>query len=385
MQKRIIIYLNSTDLTQASWIVLDKENKIIESADKADLTQLSSANEADVYVVVPAQDVLLTEAELPKLSRQRMLQALPFALEEQLIEDVSELHFAIDEYQSDGKLPVAIISNQKMTTWLTQLEQHKIAPLAFIPAVFILPHVNNEWHINLSISAALVRTGKLSGFACEPSNLETLVDLKSKENPENQPINITRTQFSEQQLLEKYAADLSAKPFINLLQGKYQAKPQANKTKKIWKIAGYLVIALIALAFVSNIISFFILQHQVSQMETVINQIYKRNFPNATAIVAPRERMTEKLRTVSGQAGKNNFLAILAKLGKSLSEFPGIQIKNLDFREQRITLEIMASNFDYIDGLIKKLSQQGLIVKQQNATTIGSQVKATLLIQAGAS
>ena len=61
----IVIYIHD------EWVALDKNSQ-----------------DAETIAIVPAQDVLLTTAELPKLSRQRLMLALPFALEEQLIDDV---------------------------------------------------------------------------------------------------------------------------------------------------------------------------------------------------------------------------------------------------------------------------------------------------------
>ena len=385
MTQRIIIYLHATDVTHASWVVTDDAGNIIQSIAEGDITTLTPTAESEVYVIIPEQDILLTTAPLPKLSRQRLLQALPFALEDQLIDDVTDLHFAIGEYQTDGTLPVAIVSKEKMDNWLAQFVQLKLAPRAFIPAIFILPFsTTNVWHINSYNNIALVRTGKLTGFACEQENLNTFIELKLAEIPDSGSIHLERSEFSEQQLLEKQAHGIASLPYINLLQGEYRPKPQTTQVKNHWLRVCYLIIACVALAFVGKIGSYFILHHEVNKIDTAINQIYKRNFPKATSIVAPHDRMAEKLRSLSGQASKNNFLALLGIIGKTLNETPGVHIQNLDFRDQQLMLELTGDSFDNIDSLMKRLTQQGLTVKQQNSAMAGSEVKATLLIRAGA-
>lgn len=382
-QERLFIYLHARD-AQASWIITDDTHKIIQSVADGDLNQLTNTDDKDVYVIVPAQDVLLTQATLPKLSRQRLLQALPFALEEQLIDDVDTLHFAIGEQQSDGNLSVAIISRQKITAWLENLAALGIAPRALIPAIFLLPYMPSHWQINTDHHHCLVRTGKFSGFACELDNLEILLELKLNEEPEKGTLNLIRTHLSEQQLLERSTGEWLSSPWINLLQGSYQAKPPSTKTKKIWQYAAYLAIACVTIGFFNHLVSFFMLNRQANKIEAEINQIYMRNFPQAKSIVAPRERMEDKIRKLAGQAHKNNLLALLGELGKGLSEAPGIRIQNMDFREQQLTLEVTAATFDNLDAFTRSLSQQGLAVKQQNAATVGEQVKATLMIRAGA-
>src|SRR3982750_1699390 len=105
--RRVIIDLHSLEPLQASWIVLDPQGNIEHTAAHSHLDLLPpQAKKTHVTLIVPAQDIVLTAATLPKLNRQKLLQALPFALEDQLIDDIHELHFAAAEYQSDGTLPV---------------------------------------------------------------------------------------------------------------------------------------------------------------------------------------------------------------------------------------------------------------------------------------
>lgn len=382
MQKYIIIYLhtlNETEGVAASWIIVDTSGTITTTVHRGDLSQLVVPAELPSYVIIPMQDILLTSAHLPKLSRQQLMQALPYALEEQLIDDIANLHFAIGSYQPDQSLPIAVVSKQKMTAWLHLLGQLNITPRALIPAVFVLPYTEHSYHINCDHDNCLVRVSKWGGFACEQDNVETLLDLQ----PNQTTIDVIRTNYSTQQLLEKLPTDIERVSFINLLQHAYQAKPQSTKIKKHWLIAGYLALVWVALTLATQAVSFFILHHKTSQIETQINQIYKQNFPNASSVVAPRERMTEKLHSLSKRAN-NGFLVLLSELGNSLQKNPGIHIKNLDFREQQITLELTAATFDNVDTLIQHLKQKGLAVKQQNAAESGTQVTTTLLIRAGA-
>src|ERR1700687_202408 len=83
--------------------------------DHANLAALAMGKE--VIVIVPGEDVLLVHAKLPKMNRSRFLKVLPFALEEQLIDEVETLHFALAETQDTGDLAVAVVRQQKMQEW----------------------------------------------------------------------------------------------------------------------------------------------------------------------------------------------------------------------------------------------------------------------------
>lgn len=377
MKKRIILFLHNSEL--GSWIVFS-DNTIIQSSQKSPLDTLTFSKNEDIecIVIVPAQDVLLTQVLMPKLGRDRLLQALPFAMEEQLIDDVENLHFAIGPYLTDS-FPVAVVAKQKMALWVETLKKINLKPAAIFPLNFVLPYEENHWVANTYDHISTVRTGKFSGFGCDESNLEVLLDTQKKEN-----ITIVRSTDSEIKLLENNFTFIDDSPPINLLQGDFRGKRKSSQTKNIWKMAGILTAVFVGLLFLSNAISFFILYRQENMIQNNIIKIYKRNFPKATEMVSPRSKMEQKLKKVVTDQSKNNFLILLGLIGKSLSETKGIYFQHLEFHESQLTLELSASSFDDLDAFTKSLTNQGLSVNRQNAAVAGTQVKASLIVNTGA-
>jgi general secretion pathway protein L len=403
MSKRTIIYLHTTELQQASWIVFEN-GKVEQSAQRGHLSDIPlSVKENDITVIVPARDVVLTQATLPKLNHQRLMQALPFAIEEQLIDELDNLHFAIADTQVDGVIATAIVAKKKMDEWLALLSENSIKPTQLYSAVFTLPLTEKNWAISLEQDSCVIRKDKYAGFAAELANLSLLIELSVKESLEKpECIHVYNTLessaaidvpsavinqvlLSEQEWLAKMTTWIDTQPAINLLQGAYRAERKSSETRKIWNLAGSLAIAWIAIAFFSNLISFFILHHEENRIDTAINVIYKKNFPDSSSIVAPRERMESKLSSLTESANKNYFLVLLAKIGNNLTKIPRLQLKNMDFRDNQLNLEVTAAKFDDLDTLVKSLTQEGLNVKQQNAGISGTEVKATLSIKRGTS
>lgn len=403
--QKVLIYIDALQPLVASWVVFDEHGKVIQSVTRGDLKNLlPNARSFDTTVIVPAPEVVLTRATLPKLSRQRLLQALPFALEEELIDDVSELHFATADYQADGTVPVAIVAKEKIMNWLVELHALNIHPHEMISSIFALPYHEKTWEAGIQADCAALRTGAYSGFSCDRDNLPALLELSLAEtNP--QPETIQLYNFSETALLplsinsdttvlnlvklneatflESVAGWTLSYPKINLLQGAFQAKQKSSSTKKIWLYACLAFFGWLTLGLCKNMVAFFILHHQNSQLDTAINTIYKKNFPQATAVVAPRERMESKLKELTNSAGNNLYLLLLAKTGSALKDSTDVKLKNLDFRNNQLTLALNAATFDDIDKFMKKLTQHGLTVKEQNAAVSGDQVQANLLIQRG--
>ena len=401
--EKVIIYLRNADLSRPHWAIITDNGTLQKMTLEGDLPALAAiAADKEVIVIAPPEDVLLVEAKLPKLSRQRLLQALPFALEEQLLTDISELHFAIGDYQPNDTLPVAIIAKTTIANWLSTLTDAGIAPSALIPAPLILPLFDNVWTILLRDESAIVRTGLYSGFACDKQNLAALLQLKRAEltepphaiyllNTDAAPFLaekeglkdiVTEKRLTEKQLYTDSMHSMET-PAINLMQGDFQARRKTSHSKRIWLLAGYIAAAWLTLVLVSNVVSYLILHHESSQIETAINTIYQHNFPQSHSMVAPKQRMTDKLNNLMNQNHKNRLLVWLAYVGKSLHETSTIKIQQMDYRNNVLTLDISAPNFESVDKFTQALTLQSLNVKQQNVATAGTQVKGALIITEG--
>ena len=401
MTERTFIYFHSMEPLTVSWALINNHH-LEQFTLRGNLADLPPAlKEKEVIVFVPAKDILHVEVKLPKLNRTRLMQALPFALEEQLISDVTDLHFAIGNYQVDGTFPVAVVARKKMDEWLNLLKQFSIIPAQLVSSLFALPYIEKNWSISMEQEKCTVRQNIYQGFVSELENFDSLLALGiqgSKIKPEGLHIyavsrtpialkeNTIPTQeimLSEEVWFEKITLWFEQSPVINLLQGNYEAKHTFSETKKIWQLASYATLAWLGLLFIQNIGSFFILHETVSRQNHEIHSIYKKYFPGATSLVTPKERLQEKLADLTDQTHKNVFLVLLAYTGNALTKTPEITLKNMDFRNNQLTLELIAAKFDDIDTLTKSLTQKGLHVKQQNASIIGNQVKVALIIERG--
>src|SRR6266516_1353965 len=74
----------------------------------------------EIIVWTPATETLFLRARLPTRSAAKIAQALPFALEEQLIDPPERLHFAF-AHEPDGALAVAVTRRERMESWLAAL------------------------------------------------------------------------------------------------------------------------------------------------------------------------------------------------------------------------------------------------------------------------
>ena len=92
------IFADSLDDNSAFCLVLDEDGNITAplSMRTFDEIQIIQAN-AITTVILPTRVVTLHRLELPWLSESKARTAIPYALEEQLAQNVNTLHFAFDK------------------------------------------------------------------------------------------------------------------------------------------------------------------------------------------------------------------------------------------------------------------------------------------------
>ena len=240
MEDKLIIYLHAHDLTRPSFVIFSKEG-VAETVVHGDAERLADlCRDKDVIVIVPASDVVLMSALLPKMNRAKLLKALPFALEDHLVDDVETLHFATTEQPVDGRFPVAIVAREKIETWLSLLKSWGVTPYCMTPSTLALRRQESAWTIAADDTAA-VRLNGYQGFAADLSTLSSMLNLAMVEgnavpssirllNASSAEISLRVTaqlneeKMSQSQLYEMIAREFDVLDTINLLQGAYLIK-----------------------------------------------------------------------------------------------------------------------------------------------------------------
>ena len=96
MRETLIVYLSGDDTGECRYLLLDGEGEPGGEVVTGTLSQAAGEAAARrVVVLVPGSEVLLAEIRVPGTNRQKVLRAIPYALEEQVAEDVEALHLSL--------------------------------------------------------------------------------------------------------------------------------------------------------------------------------------------------------------------------------------------------------------------------------------------------
>jgi general secretion pathway protein L len=349
-----------------------------------------------VVVLVPGSEVTLAEARVPGRNRQRVLRAIPYALEEHLAADVEALHFALGPATDGDQYPVAVVDRFNMDAWTELLRENGIQAEQMIPETLALP-TGADWNLMAEGDDVLVRSGDYAGFALDTDNLPVLFSLfQAKERaPESAQVfgstvldlEAVDIEFVDDraQPLEVLARGWSQAPGINLLQGDYSRREEWGRLLRPWKASAALLLAGLILVGVSTGLNYFQLSQQREQLAAEIEEVYRKAFPQARRIVNPRAQMEQKLNQLRRQAGGGNtdFMAMFAETAGVVRVTEGIRVNGASYRNGRLDLDLQADSLQILDTLKQSLVSSGLMTAEiQSATTEANQtVKSRMRVQ----
>ena len=140
MAEFLVIRLGQSSNDKVEWIAVDN-NGTRRGEPATGTLQLAAeaAQGRSVIVLVPATETITTTVYVPVRSGARLRAALPFALEENLADDVENLHFASGVRRESGQLPVAVVAREKMGEWLETLGRAGITARQIIPGIRASP------------------------------------------------------------------------------------------------------------------------------------------------------------------------------------------------------------------------------------------------------
>jgi general secretion pathway protein L len=363
--------------------------------------------------------VILAMAVVPARQRHTIMRAVPYVLEEQFAEEVENLHFAVGDRQPDGQTPVAAVRHSELSEWLGRCSECGIAVAAVIPEPLLVPWEEGAWSLLLDGNRGLIRQTRNGGFVVDhelislalsrlrATGVDDAADDEasgSRELPELRVIAAADAAELRQQVehyrgavrfeetdvppLALMAAGYSPEVAINLLQGPYSPKARIGRYLRPWRMAAALLIAVIGVQFTGDLVDRSRLRSRSELLSASIESIYRQAFPDARRVVNARAQMESRLRALKQSAGgsSNAFLQILAVSGPVLRSATGIKLTGINYRDGTLSLGVSAGSLQSVDQLREQLlSQAGLEVEIQSASSREGKVNSRLLIKEGAS
>ncbi len=335
--------------------------------------------DAHTIVVVPTEKASVQEVELPWLGERKGRAALPYALEDQLAQPVTALHFAFDKaHYRNQRYLVAVMDKQYLLDLTQRLSKAGISFdevtidwFAVMPGQAVFSQkclLVNESNFKGAID------GELISIYLKNHALNSEVLLFTDSNPSHTSLETAQKKDGSANLY--IAQQLLKKPFINLLQGEYYRDATKDNAKFWYKVSGAVLILWLLSVITVNIIQVIFLNKKITAVDGQIAVIYKEFFPDAQHVISPKFRITQLLKSATNvQSG--SIWILLDKLAPALREYQ-LVVQQFRFQNQTLSITLNAKDFEVLENLQSKLKQDGVKVSQTQASSQDNQVLATL-------
>ena len=419
MADYLVIRILSDDAQSVSWIAADSNGtRLSEPAHGSlDLAALD-ARDRPVIVLVPATDVLTTSVNLPVRGAARLLATLPFALEDQLADDVDNLHFAAGQKRENGRVPVAVVARERMDCWLAALHEVGIKPLQIVPETFGLARIpgtasmlvaedqviyndGEDMHFamqGVKPSDALVAAGALketsAGFEdsdtdtgalhllvyCEPEDEQRFQHdwIALRHELDSVDINLL-----PDGALPRLAVTVAAGNGINLLQGSYGPKTEYAKALRPWRNVAMLLLGLAFIGLVAKSVDYFRLSSEAAALKEQFTAQYRQIRPNDDReVMDPVGTVTSLRRSLGSGGGPRVFLPALRELGAALQQHETLSIEAISYRAGALNIRLTAPDVATLDAVQRAISGGGSFQASiQSTDQVGDRINSRIEIQ----
>lgn len=419
MSMQLVLSVNTSDDGKSladsfrwCWLAADgtPASESVASGDREDLRAAIStqvASPLSAWVILPGSRVNTRLLEYSDKEKKHLRNLLPFQLEDSVVGDVEDLHFALGT-PAEGKVVVAYADKTWLQAAFAELAALGIevtrcwsAPLTQPLAIDAASEPGSHWTLGLFEGQLHLRYLPTMGFsvAYAQGRLALQMLLADQVRGDQLPVMHLRAageqdlaalvemipaglhgQIASQNLADPWALDFSNSS-IDLCQGDFSQRLPIERWWKLWRSIA--IFAGICVVVYLGTLLFEI--HKLGAENLKIRQ----QIESAARVVIPQGRVVDaekQLATILRQsqpAGQStSVMALLAVVLPQIAEAPSVSIKGISYAGDmgELNINIQADSFGAFEALSQKIRDQGLNAEVLSANAQGNVQSARLKV-----
>jgi general secretion pathway protein L len=397
--------LHAEQEPEVHWWRLERDSAILDSGCATLGSLRQRFPQEKMRALVPPDAVTLYRVTIPVRRPSAVRAALPFALEDQVSQELEDLHFVAGPRRPDDRFAAAVVEHQAMQIWQKLFldsgwRLEAMTPLSSVHAELPEPGV-----IRLQVSPWPARVEEVIVTARdqEPAFLETsllpfwlnrrlaergegersveLIGLRADEL--DLPADVQVTELSadpkalQLQVLQRLA---SQKPDLNLLSGPYSvgmATPPWKRMRPMLVAAGVVIAVLLA----QLATEWIILANERDRLYLAIDRQFDTALPNSRRVdpVAQFRQALEGGGNAAAQQGMGTLLYEVLAVSRAGGK---AQIRQFRANQNEVEVELHLPSFAELEAIRGKLAgRPGLRETLQGADSGAEGVTARLKIE----
>ena len=377
MREFLTVRLSNEPQSPVQWLVWStSQQEVIASGELSSWEQLSEltpyAEKRSCIALLPGNECLIKRVEIPKGAARQFDSMLPFLLEDEVAQDIEDLHLTILDKDSTHATVCGVERE-----WLKQaLDKFREANIIFrkvLPDTLAVPleeqgvsalQIDQHWLLRqghsqrqgnyqaVSISEAWLPMFLKSDWIVadeqeEPTKIFSYTSLPSDDVQQNsgmewhaKPAELVMALLSQQAITSG----------VNLLTGTFKTKSSFSKYWRVWQkvaVAACLLVAVIVTQQVLKVQQYEA-QAQAYRMES--ERIFRAVLPDKQRIPTVsylKRQMNDEAKKYGGSGEGDSLLGWLALLPETLGQVKSIEVETIRYDGNRSAVRLQAKSSDF--------------------------------------
>lgn len=419
MSMQLVLSVNTSDDGKSladsfRWCWLEADgtpaNDSVASGDREALRAAVSSqvvSPLSTWVILPGSRVNTRQLEYSDKEKKHLRNLLPFQLEDSVVGDVEDLHFALGT-PADGKVVVAYADKTWLQAAFAELAALGIevtrcwsAPLTQPLALDAITQPGNHWTLGLFEGQLHLRYLPTMGFsvAYAQGRLALQMLLADQVRGEQLPALHLRAaseqdlaalvemipaglheQIASQSLADPWALDFSNSS-IDLCQGDFSQRLPIERWWKLWRSIAIFAGVCVAVYLGTLLYEIHKLGAENLKIRQQIEAAARIAIPQGRVVDAEKQLATI-LRQSQPVGQSTSVMALLAVALPQIAEAPTVTIKGISYAGDtgELNINIQADSFGAFETLSQKIRDQGLNAEVLSANAQGNVQSARLKV-----
>ncbi|CAH6820248.1 Type II secretion system protein L [Vibrio chagasii] len=384
MSEFLTVRLSSEPQSPVQWLVWStSQQEVIASGELSSWEQLGEltpyAEKRSCIALLPGNECLIKRVEIPKGAARQFDSMLPFLLEDEVAQDIEDLHLTILDKDATHATVCGVERE-----WLKQaLDTFREANIIFrkvLPDTLALPledqgisalQIDQHWLLRQSnYQAVSINEAWLAMF------LQS--DWVALDDEEQSPTIFSYTALPSDDIQQQSGIKWQAKPAelvmsllsqqaitsgVNLLTGTFKTKSSFSKYWRVWQKVAIAACLLVAVIVTQQVLKVQQYEAQAEAYRTESERIFRSVLPGKQRIPTVsylKRQMNDEAKKYGGSGDGDSLLGWLALLPETLGQVKAIEVNSIryDGNRSEVRLEAKSSDFQHFETARVKLEEK---------------------------
>lgn len=384
MSEFLTVRLSSEPQSPVQWLVWStSQQEVIASGELSSWELLDEltpyAEKRSCIALLPGNECLIKRVEIPKGAARQFDSMLPFLLEDEVAQDIEDLHLTILDKDATHAT-VCGVEREWLKLALDTFREANIIFRKVLPDTLALPleelgisalQIDQHWLLRQSNYQAVS-----INEAWLPMFLQS--DWVALDDEEQSPTIFSYTALPSDDVQQQSGIEWQAKPAelvmsllsqqaitssVNLLTGTFKTKSSFSKYWRVWQKVAIAACLLVAVIVTQQVLKVQQYEAQAEAYRTESERIFRSVLPGKQRIPTVsylKRQMNDEAKKYGGSGDGDSLLGWLALLPETLGQVKAIEVNSIryDGNRSEVRLEAKSSDFQHFETARVKLEEK---------------------------